>query len=150
MIFVGAETESGELSLLQERISTTAQLADSVLYAGSTDRPMEWLLACDVLLSGSRFEGLPLSAIEAIGTGMRTVLSDIPGHHEFRSNAELFDLEKPEAGARILANTLSKIDPLTEDESRGSRWERTAGLRQEFGLTQLARRYSKIYRGEAK
>ena len=150
LIFVGAETESGELSLLQERISTTAQLADSVLYAGSTDRPMEWLLACDVLLSGSRFEGLPLSAIEAIGTGMRTVLSDIPGHHEFRSNAELFDLEKPEAGARILANTLSKIDPLTEDESRGSRWERTAGLRQEFGLTQLARRYSKIYRGEAK
>ena len=52
----------------------------SVVLCGPTSEPFSYYRACDFFVSLSDFEGMPLAPIEAAGSGLHLVLSDIPGH----------------------------------------------------------------------
>lgn len=43
-----------------------------------------WLQACDLFVSASASEGMPLAALEAISCGLPALLSDIPPHREIQ------------------------------------------------------------------
>lgn len=44
-----------------------------------------WLQACDLFVSASASEGMPLAVLEAISCGLPALLSDIPPHREIES-----------------------------------------------------------------
>ncbi|GAA3208968.1 glycosyltransferase [Dactylosporangium siamense] len=50
-----------------------------VTFAGDVTDVRDWLAAADVVTLPSRWEGLPLTALEAMATGRSVVASDIPG-----------------------------------------------------------------------
>lgn len=51
---------------------------------GRTDKPVEFLKGLDIFLSTSRWEGFPLSVIEAMAIPLPCLLSDVPGHGYFK------------------------------------------------------------------
>lgn len=75
MVFVGA----GE----QEGACRRAAAGDPrIRFAGQADAVLQFLQAADFLVSASRSEGLPNSALEALACGLPVVLSDIAPHAE--------------------------------------------------------------------
>ena len=46
---------------------------------------LPYLQAADIFIMPSFFEGLPISAIEAMGVGLPVIFSDVPGLNVFRN-----------------------------------------------------------------
>jgi glycosyltransferase involved in cell wall biosynthesis len=65
-----------------------------VRYAGASTDVRPWLAAADVVVLPSRWEGLPLTVLEAFARGRGVVVSDVPG---------LAEVVVPEVGARVPA-----------------------------------------------
>jgi glycosyltransferase involved in cell wall biosynthesis len=55
------------------------QPPSGVLFVGSVDDAYLWYVAADVVVLPSRWEGLPLTLLEALAVGRSVVASDIPG-----------------------------------------------------------------------
>jgi glycosyltransferase involved in cell wall biosynthesis len=51
----------------------------AVIYVGPVDDAYLWYVAADVVVLPSRWEGLPLTLVEALAVGRSVVASDIPG-----------------------------------------------------------------------
>lgn len=62
---------------LRESFEALKEGDSSIIFHGVQNNIYKWLLACDNLVLVSRFEGLPIVGIEAIGTGIRCVFSKI-------------------------------------------------------------------------
>ncbi len=56
-----------------------------VYFHGFVDEVVPWLQACDLFVSASASEGMPLAVLEAISCGLPALLSDIPPHREIVS-----------------------------------------------------------------
>jgi len=73
------------------------QLAvEGIWVMGHVQNVSDYLKAADVLVSASHTEGMPLSVLEAMASGLPVLLSHIPPHEEIMGDADvgnLFDLE---------------------------------------------------------
>ncbi len=69
----------GSGALLEEtkRLVRERGIEDLVVFAGSRGDVNELLMAMDILLFPSEFEGLPVTIIEAQASGLRVVMSDV-------------------------------------------------------------------------
>jgi glycosyltransferase involved in cell wall biosynthesis len=106
LIFVGPETEAGQLDRLKALISSAPD-RERIVLAGPAQNPAAWLEASDVYLSCSEFEGMPLGPIEAAGAGLPLLLSLIPGHAILAKTSCNYDLADAAAGARELRAALA-------------------------------------------
>jgi glycosyltransferase involved in cell wall biosynthesis len=70
---------SGPLETELREEAARRGLADCVQFLGSRSDVLELLPALDVFVLGSRFEGLPISLIEAMGTGVACVATAVGG-----------------------------------------------------------------------
>lgn len=145
LIFVGSETFPGALTELQKRIADQPD-PESVVYAGFTLRPLDWMRASDLFVSGSEFEGMPLGPIEALGAGLDTVVSDIPGHESLGERATRFPLSQPETGARVLEDRIRNFENSVHEE-RQRAWTRGGEIRGLYGVSLMAKNYSELYGG---
>jgi glycosyltransferase involved in cell wall biosynthesis len=67
-----------------ERLTVELGLADKVSFAGWTPDPVSTLRGSDIFVLASRFEGHPLSLIEAMSCGLAVIATDCPtGPAEF-------------------------------------------------------------------
>ena len=73
-----------------------------VIFAGQVEDTRPWYAAADVVVLPSRWEGLPLTALEALATGRSLVASDIPG---------LAEVVNAEVGAVVPAE---RVEPLAQ------------------------------------
>ncbi|MGH3240268.1 MAG: glycosyltransferase, partial [Spirillospora sp.] len=85
-----------------------------VLFVPAVPDPRDWLAAADVVVLPSRWEGLPLTALEALATGRPLVGSDIPGIAEVvrPGMGALVPVDDPaaladEVAARLLAPAMA-------------------------------------------
>jgi len=63
---------------LEKELKNIAKNDESISFHGISEDIQGVFLTSDVLIMASRYEGLPLVAIEAIGSGLSCVFSDIP------------------------------------------------------------------------
>jgi len=118
-------------------------LAQNIVFTGATLVPQQWLLASDIFISCSSYEGLPLSPMEAMGVGVPLILSDIAGHVVFSERAELFHLSQIE----LAANAVTKIVNQLKDPQffnlccANAQW-----VNDNFGISKMVDLYLQAYK----
>lgn len=140
LLFVGPESSPGSWQSLADRI-VQLSAPHHVIWCGATTRSARWYAASDLFLSCSEFEGMPLAPLEAAGSGVPTVLSDIPGHHFLRPITQEFPLDDPASGARLVTAALEA--PF--EALRIGAWRAAQRLRDEFSVEAMAKRYAQVY-----
>lgn len=149
LVFVGYETEAGQIERLQRR-ARELNIFDQVVFAGLSKDPLPWLKACDLFLSLSEFEGMPLSPIEAYGSGLECVLSRISGHEILKDDSTEIDLPISTVGSARLEKTLSALARLTPEQivvKRTERFAAVANFRTHYSVDTMANRYARLYAG---
>jgi glycosyltransferase involved in cell wall biosynthesis len=142
---VGAATSRADLHLLGDgplrpAIESRARALPGVhLHGARTDIP-SWLLAADCFVMPSRWEGMPIAALEALGTGTHCLFSDIPPLRELASPGVGYFAA---GSARSLADALGAF--LAAPPSAPSP-EAVAELRDRFGIARAASAHQALYR----
>ena len=82
-------------------------LSDSVIFTGNVPNPNEFLMSFDLLIFPSRFEGLPVTIVEAQATGLTVLMSDtITAHVVITDLVHTLSLKEP---ARIWAKKACEL-----------------------------------------
>lgn len=76
-------TENTEMKLAQE-----LGVSQHVKFCGNVNNVRSYLIASDIYLMPSRFEGIPITTIEAMATGIPCILYDVPGLRDFNKDAK--------------------------------------------------------------
>lgn len=144
LIFVGQESSEGELNRLLS-IAKSLGIELSVHFAGVTSEAADWLRLSDVFLSLSEYEGMPLSPIEAYGSGLPLILSSIPGHAIFSEDALLIHnpLEEQDVARfedLLLQSTAESLKQRSRFFSDRLTW------RENYGVDKMVKKYFEIYR----
>jgi glycosyltransferase involved in cell wall biosynthesis len=71
-IWVGQETESGEISMLAD-LANASGVGNSVKFVGEVATPLPYMLASDVFLLSSREDPFPLVCLESADCGVPTI-----------------------------------------------------------------------------
>jgi glycosyltransferase involved in cell wall biosynthesis len=102
--------DGDQLAALSARVQ--AEPASGVTFAGAVDDVRSWLAAADLVVLPSRWEGLPLTVLEAFATGRPVVASRVPGLAEVVPSpvGALVPPEDPAALGDALARRLRDPD----------------------------------------
>lgn len=137
-IFVG----DGELYREAKRMVKKAGMEKRILLPGWKTDIENWLLKFDVFLLYSKWEGLPISILEAMSYGLPIIASDIEGNNELVSeeNGFLVSVKKVDKLEQILINLPSKMEELKKmgENSRKK-------VREKFGISEFIRKYQELY-----
>lgn len=140
LVLVGGGGEEARI----RRLVAEAGLGERVVFTGWLEEAARVYPALDLYVSASLKEGLPLSLVEAMGTRLPVVATDVPGHRDVVVDGEtgvLVPLEDPEALAT--ATLLLLADP--ERRRRLGEAGRARVLR-EFTLDATVRKTAEVYR----
>ena len=134
-VIVGGGPEEDMLRELSKNTPT-------IIMAGPTDTPLNYLQACDILISASHAEGLPNTVLEALSCGLPCILSDIDPHKEI--------IEGTDAGLLFDRNDAADLCRCIQeskewDMSQLSMSARTLAVNC-FGIKNLAAQYESVYR----
>lgn len=141
LVFVGPASSTEELKKLQD-LALRSVSSENIIFAGETDEPLNWIEATDIFLSCSESEGMPLAPLEAIGSGISTLLSDIKGHDCFNHLAERFLLSSIQDGSNIITTFINNG---TRDSNRMASWNKAADLRKKYSIKSMAKSFLEIY-----
>jgi glycosyltransferase involved in cell wall biosynthesis len=82
---------------------------DSVLFAGAVADPLPWYRAADVVVLPSRWEGMALAPLEAMGCGRPVVVTDVDGARESLPSALAARCLVPPDGPAVLADAIAGL-----------------------------------------
>jgi glycosyltransferase involved in cell wall biosynthesis len=112
--------------------------------SGFLEMPARIYPALDLYLSTSLKEGLPLSLVEAMGAGLATVATDVPGHRDVLAHGKTGLLIPADDDAALADAVVSlRADPIKRAAlSKAARqW-----VRDEFGIDKMLDRTAAVYR----
>jgi len=132
----------GELYNTVEKMVNESGFKNRIKLPGWQNNAIEWLLKFDVFLLYSKWEGLPLSILEAMSCGLPVVASDINGNNELVSDANgilvpINDID------RLTAVLLSLPSKKEEFKKKGN-FSREL-VKEKFNLTVFAGKYHAVY-----
>ncbi len=112
-----------------------------IIFTGFSDKPMELVESCDMVLSTSRFEGLPFALIEACALSKPIVATNVVGNNEVVKewiNGFLF---------RSADEAVRKIQSVRKDPELMEKFKRGARLTYEekFTAKKMISRINEIY-----
>ncbi len=137
LLFIG----SGELfDSLSKTYGST-----NICFVGRVDKVNEYLQASDFYISASLTEGFPNSVLEAISTGLPTVLSNIPAHVEIIGDnyPYLFDPKNSE-------DLNEKLKLIIEKENKLYSQMHSLKIKNEFNAQLMSIKYEQLYISSAK
>ncbi|GAA3233745.1 hypothetical protein GCM10020256_50090 [Streptomyces thermocoprophilus] len=86
-----------------------ARAPGSVLFAGAVPDPVPWYRAADVVVLPSRWEGMALAPLEAMGCGRPVVVTDVDGARESLPGGLAAHCLVPPGDADALARALAAL-----------------------------------------
>lgn len=124
-----------------QALAASLRLERNVHFAGQVADVTPYLALADVVLMPSRFEGLPIVAIECACAGRPLVVSDIEELRPFKGRGSVI-CRPADAGdlARAMRLALDELSSLREAASLAA-----ADYRSGFGIDAVARRYLSVY-----
>ena len=104
--------------------------------------------SCDLYVTSSSKEGLPLAPLEAMASELAVVATDVPGHQDVVDRDTTGLLVSPEAGAPALA---AAIESLLDDPERSKRMGQAGRerVRREFTVQSMVEKTAEVYRAAA-
>jgi glycosyltransferase involved in cell wall biosynthesis len=123
---------------LGEELRAMGSEDSSIHFHGLICEVQTWLIACDVFVMPSRYEGLPIAAIEALGTGISCIFSDIDALATLGLGTTVrFRVDDQKELAKVLASdtVLEKKSSLAEIEA----------FREQYGIKETVSRYNEYY-----
>ena len=131
----------GELQEKMERYAEKLGVREKVSFLGSQSNVYPFLREADLFLLPSRFEGMPMTIIEAMGTGLPIVATAVGGVPDMLDNMEsgLLVSCEPEEIAEAVCKLL-------DSENLRKKLGSSALLRsKQFGAEHMARCYVDVY-----
>jgi glycosyltransferase involved in cell wall biosynthesis len=122
---------------------TEAGVRDIFRLLGWRDDVVDLYAAADIFVFASHREGLPISPIEAMASGLPVVLSDIPGCTEEVEDGQS-GLLFPTGDAAELAERLARL--LTDAELRKQIARQATERASQFGIEEVLARQVQLYR----
>jgi O-antigen/teichoic acid export membrane protein/glycosyltransferase involved in cell wall biosynthesis len=144
LFLVGPHTEKDFVRTLLGRMEGLPD-ADRIFLPGPTHRPDDWLRAADIFFSGSQHEGMPLAPLEAAGSGLPTLLTDIPGHEFLKPWGRFFSLRKPHEAAAHLVELIDTMKKQGEKAFFDAYWQETRSLRDTWSETAMVASYMNVF-----
>ena len=131
----------GELQQEVEAYAEALGIREKVIFHGSQTNVYPYLQNADVFLLPSRFEGMPMTIIEAMGTGLPVVASAVGGVPDMLRNGEsgLLVSQEPQAVADAVLQLLQRED------LRRTLGENAREDSKQFGAEYMAEAYCEIY-----
>lgn len=125
--------------VLRSELEALAGDDKSIIFQGVRADIADWLLAVHCFVMPSRWEGLPVAGIEAVGTGLPCIFTDI---------AQLRELNPPVAHWAIANDVSSLSDCLRRFAAKPifPSDEDVIRVRARFNIDDVAKKYSQIYR----
>lgn len=124
---------------LREKLEIMAEGDSTVRFYGVRSDVTDWMIACDCFVMPSRSEGLPIAGIEAIGTGLPCVFSDIEPLRELQPSVAVW--HKVDDVDQLAENLLEMID-----NYRCPTETKTLEFRNQFSDEHTVKQYDKAYR----
>lgn len=139
-IHIGCGSEEEKEKLLVQDL----QLEAYVKFLGSLD-PADYFAACDLFIMPSLFEGFGIAAVEAMATGIPTILSDVSGLRDFRKH----NLENISYCPLVVEDFVEVIEnyyfKFQNNNLLSSRTQADT-IRDNYGMEKSVREYSDEYR----
>lgn len=138
----------GEGSLMEQtrQLARELNVEDCLLFPGVTDQVFRHMHEADLFILPSKWEGMPMTIIEAMGTGLPVIASDVGGVRDMISpehNGILIPAE-PEALAAAISRLLDSQE-LREALGENARLEAVR-----FSGETMAKRYLALYETRVK
>jgi glycosyltransferase involved in cell wall biosynthesis len=139
----------GPLRTELESLTLSLDVQSSVFMPGFTSNPYPIMKGASIFVLASRYEGLPLALLEALGVGAAVVATDCPGgSREILENGKYGLLAAPENVA-ALADTILRLlaDPTLRNSLRSAAPVRARSFKSEDSLSLWERILSDVRRG---
>jgi glycosyltransferase involved in cell wall biosynthesis len=134
LLILGEGEERGRLEALVHELKLEADVS----LPGFVSNPYPYIKAADILVSSSKFEGLPTVIVEALALGTPVVATDCPGgSREILQNGDygqLVSTQNPTALAKAVMSTLTAVPDKAKLKERG----------QVFSMEASAQRYLEL------
>jgi glycosyltransferase involved in cell wall biosynthesis len=133
----------------KERIDRlAAELDVRVVTPGAIGWETNPYSSCDLYVSASSKEGLPLAPLEAMASGLAVVATDVPGNRDVVGRDTTGLLVSPDDGAAALA---AAIESLLDDPARRRTMGQAGRARvlKEFTLQSMVAQTARVYRAAA-
>jgi len=98
---------TGETQCSEKELATSLDVNEKVIFCNNQQDVRKYLIASDIYLMTSKFEGISITTIEAMACGIPTILYNVPGLKDFNTDGENSFLIKEDS--EILANTIIKL-----------------------------------------
>lgn len=131
----------GELKENMMQLAGQLNITDAVEFAGLQSNVYPWLHNADVFILPSKFEGMPMTLIEAMGTGLPIIASNVGGIPDMLSSQKEALLIEPKEEKIIEA-----LEMVYSDAKKREYWGRNALQRSSlFSSQAIARKYLQLY-----
>lgn len=131
----------GELRKEMEQLAAELGVAKEVQFAGLQSNVYPWLHDADAFILPSKYEGMPMTLIEAMGTGLPIIASVVGGISDMLEDGESALLIPPTQ--QELEFALERI--YSDEALRRSLGESALKASKKFSATEMARKYMEIY-----
>lgn len=129
----------------ERELARSLGVLERIRFLGSMDDVRPALRAADAFVMPSLREGLPISALEAMASGLPAVLADVDGLRDLRAGFPAVLYAEPTAAS--LAVALRLLGDRSADSWRAAAAEHPAIVRREYGVRSGVEAYARIYRG---
>jgi GT2 family glycosyltransferase/glycosyltransferase involved in cell wall biosynthesis len=146
VVYLHVGDDSGEAGAAERKLAASLGLGDRVRFLGTVEDVGRVLHAADLFVVPSRYEGLAVSAVEAVATGTPTLVTPVPGLCDVAALSSAIDTVEgePVALSSAIARCLGRKD--RDQRSRDLR----ATAERWFSPARGVAQYADLYRLSAR
>lgn len=131
----------GELEESVKELVNNIHMENNIYFCGLTDDIYSKMEKCDIFVLPSIYEGMPMTLIEAMGTGMPILASNVGGIPDMIENEKSGLLCEP-----TIDGVVSGLERLIESEKERKQYGENAIISSEkFSADKMAKNYYDIY-----